>query len=174
LVLGIIGLVLSLSYLVINEGCDPGYQNEWGGHDQIDDGEEEEEEPPPPLEPDPNIITLTYNWYYNNQRYTWSVEVPRELAQYYYQKDRPTDRPSGYHYADYVTEQKGDLIMRKLVDDLFLFYVNETWGEENLVEFTISFVQSLEYYEEYNEDYPRYPIQTLVDYGGDCEDTSIL
>jgi hypothetical protein len=46
------------------------------------------------------------------------------------------------------------------------------------VSFILAFVQSLPYTsdnvtEGYNE-YPRFPIETLVDDGGDCEDTSIL
>jgi hypothetical protein len=46
------------------------------------------------------------------------------------------------------------------------------------VNFVISFVQSLPYTVDdvttaWNE-YPRYPIETLFDRGGDCEDTSIL
>ena len=42
----------------------------------------------------------------------------------------------------------------------------------------IAFVQGLPYFKDdvstkYDE-YPRYPIETLVDNGGDCEDTAIL
>jgi len=41
----------------------------------------------------------------------------------------------------------------------------------------MSFVQYLPYesdYMKYAGDYPKYPIETLVDGGGDCEDTSYL
>jgi len=52
------------------------------------------------------------------------------------------------------------------------------FSEYETVEFAASFVQSLPYTDDsittpYDE-YPRYPVETLVDGGGDCEDTSIL
>ena len=44
--------------------------------------------------------------------------------------------------------------------------------------FVISFTQSLKYSEDNITagvgEYPRYPIETLVDQTGDCEDTSAL
>ena len=46
------------------------------------------------------------------------------------------------------------------------------------VNFVISFVQSLPYIVDdvttVGNEYPRYPIETLFDRRGDCEDTSIL
>jgi hypothetical protein len=52
------------------------------------------------------------------------------------------------------------------------------YGSYDKVSFVLAFVQSLRYTsdnvtEGYNE-YPRFSIETLVDEGGDCEDTSIL
>ena len=46
------------------------------------------------------------------------------------------------------------------------------------VSFVLAFVQSLPYTSDSvttgHDEYPRFPIETLVDDGGDCEDTSIL
>ena len=36
------------------------------------------------------------------------------------------------------------------------------------------FVQQLEYKSDGDWEYPKYPIETLYDKGGDCEDTSLL
>jgi hypothetical protein len=52
------------------------------------------------------------------------------------------------------------------------------YGSYDKVSFVLAFVQSLQYTsdnvtEGFNE-YPRFPIETIVDDGGDCEDTSIL
>jgi hypothetical protein len=54
----------------------------------------------------------------------------------------------------------------------------EGYSEFETIEFAASFVQSLDYVTDevstgYDE-YPRYPLETLIDNGGDCEDTSIL
>jgi hypothetical protein len=66
---------------------------------------------------------------------------------------------------------------------MLAYKLNETtaelgYGDYDKVSFVLAFVQSLPYTsdnvtEGYNE-YPRFPIETLVDGGGDCEDTSIL
>lgn len=45
--------------------------------------------------------------------------------------------------------------------------------EEKLAEHALAFVQSL-FDEEDIDNYPKYPIETLVEGGGDCEDASIL
>jgi len=46
------------------------------------------------------------------------------------------------------------------------------------VSFALAFVQSMPYASDVvttgYDEYPRYPIETIVDHGGDCEDTSIL
>ena len=54
----------------------------------------------------------------------------------------------------------------------------EIYTDTERAEFIVAFVQSLPYTSDsvttpYDE-YPRYPIETLVENGGDCEDTSIL
>jgi hypothetical protein len=54
-------------------------------------------------------------------------------------------------------------------------------GEEHLeiseskdvLQYLLSFVQHLNYHRERGE-YPRYPTETIIDKGGDCEDTAIL
>ena len=52
------------------------------------------------------------------------------------------------------------------------------WGDFDTVSFALSFVQSLPYTSDVvttsYDEYPRYPVETIVDGGGDCEDTSVL
>jgi hypothetical protein len=68
--------------------------------------------------------------------------------------------------------------LRSLVDKLDEASDRDGFTDYESVMMVIAFVQSLDYTSDsvttgYNE-YPRYPIETLVDDGGDCEDTSIL
>jgi|GEM_PF-6390588 len=42
-----------------------------------------------------------------------------------------------------------------------------------MLEYLLSFVQHLEYVHEVGE-YPRYPMETIIDGGGDCDDSAIL
>ena len=59
-----------------------------------------------------------------------------------------------------------------------IFQENKSWSPRNRVDFVLSFVQSLPYtlddvttsYDEFR----RYAIETLIEGGGDCEDTTIL
>ncbi|MGC9104605.1 MAG: transglutaminase-like domain-containing protein [Candidatus Methanodesulfokora sp.] len=52
------------------------------------------------------------------------------------------------------------------------------FSEREKIEFTIAFIQSLPYVPDdvsaSADEYPKYPAETLITNGGDCEDTSIL
>jgi hypothetical protein len=66
----------------------------------------------------------------------------------------------------------------KLVQKIGEAATQAGFDEWETVSFAVSFVQSLPYTTDsvttVYDDYPRYPIETLVDNGGDCEDTAIL
>jgi hypothetical protein len=119
----------------------------------------------------------TFSWDYSGKHWNWNLSIPAALYEAY--KDVPVysrthNGPSGYGYLT-TTE---DTYVRMLAEKL-----NETtnglgYSSYDKVSFVLAFVQSLPYTsdnvtEGYNE-YPRFPIETLVDGGGDCEDTSIL
>lgn len=81
-------------------------------------------------------------------------------------------------YSVYVTHPFDDAYIGSLVETIRNTASLKGYSEYQVVEFATSFVQSLEYTVDsvtspYDE-YPRYPIETLFDRGGDCEDTSIL
>jgi len=78
----------------------------------------------------------------------------------------------------YVTHPLDDEYIDSLVNKLNECAQQEGYGDFQKVSFAVAFVQSLPYTDDsvtagFNE-YPRYPVETLVDNGGDCEDTSIL
>jgi predicted transglutaminase-like cysteine proteinase len=79
-------------------------------------------------------------------------------------------------YSLLVTTQ--DTYIKQLTDKLHEAATKEGYGPLDEVSFVLSFVQSLKYTSDsattgYDE-YPRFPVETLVDEGGDCEDTTIL
>jgi hypothetical protein len=55
---------------------------------------------------------------------------------------------------------------------------NKGYSESENIMNVIAFVQAFPYFKDdvstVYDEYPRYPIETLVDNGGDCEDTAIL
>ena len=138
-------------------------------------------------------ITRTYTWEYirgdDHKSFSYSLTVEKE----YYDRmvSSPIDR-SGTSSADrYVNNGKtvfavGDYVVvdeyiRKVSDDLQALYKAQ-FGDfscnDDYVNFVTAFVQiCIEYdYDESNllGEYWRYPLETLCDGKGDCEDTSIL
>ncbi len=120
------------------------------------------------------LVSRTYHWTYAGKEWTWELQLPQGLYDYFKQLPRaPTS-----NYSVYVTHPLDDPYLGKLVSRLQDTARSESYSEFQAIEFAASLVQSLPYVTDnvstgYDE-YPRYPLETLVDNGGDCEDTSIL
>lgn len=119
------------------------------------------------------LITRQYKWSYGGYEWTWSLNVPEVLYDFYKEKPRPD-----FNYSIYVTHPEDDSYLDMLVQKIEEAAVEKGFSEWETINLAVSFVQSLPYTTDsvttsYDE-YPRYPIETLVDNGGDCEDTSIL
>jgi hypothetical protein len=122
-------------------------------------------------------IEKSFSWNYEGKHWNWNLSIPQELYDAYKTvpvNTRTRNGPSGYGFLTTTQDYYVKMLAQKL---------NETtntlgYGSYDQVSFVLAFVQSLPYTsdnvtEGYNE-YPRFPIETLVDGGGDCEDTSIL
>ncbi|MEM0202422.1 MAG: hypothetical protein QXO16_02325 [Archaeoglobaceae archaeon] len=119
-------------------------------------------------------IQREYKWSYKGMEWTWKPVFPRSLYEYY--KNKP--RPLTGDYSVYVTDPYDDEIIKQLVDVFRDASRKAGFNEWETINFVISFVQSLPYVPDSVstpfDEYPKYPIETLIDNGGDCEDTSIL
>jgi len=120
------------------------------------------------------VITRRYTWSFSGKK--WEAELLMPEALYNYYRDLP--RPRTDNYSIYITHPLDDHYIKSLTDEIEQIAQRERFSSLNKVEFVIAFVQHLPYTVDsvttpYDE-YPRYPIETLVDNGGDCEDTSIL
>ncbi len=112
--------------------------------------------------------TRSYHWTYGRHSPTYTIQIPKPLYEYYQQQ--PHDRI----YAKYAISERD----RKVLDRVILDFKENTDSKTEAAYNVVAFVQSLPYFKDdistgYDE-YPRYPIETLVDNGGDCEDTAIL
>jgi hypothetical protein len=122
-------------------------------------------------------IEKSFAWDYDGRRWTWNLSIPQALYEEY--KDvsvarRTREGPQGYGFLTTTHDYYVKLLSQKLNESA----TQMGYGSFDKVSFVLSFVQSLPYTSDnvtqgYNE-YPRFPIETLVDDGGDCEDTSIL
>ncbi len=119
-------------------------------------------------------VSRTYKWSYSGKEWTWDLMLPGSLYEYF----KGVPRPPTPNYSVYVTHPLDDPYLEGLVSKLRDAAAREGYSEYQTIAFAAAFVQSLPYATDdvstgYDE-YPRYPIETLVDNGGDCEDTAIL
>ncbi|MFQ5887689.1 MAG: hypothetical protein ACE5HY_03230 [Candidatus Hydrothermarchaeales archaeon] len=99
-------------------------------------------------------------------KWSYTLRVNRVNYLFYVTSTHPFDIDYR-RIDDFITPQ--DSSIRDISGTLADHYV----GRKNLAEHVLAFVQSLPYEGDMDE-YPKYPLETLVEGGGDCEDTSIL
>jgi len=125
------------------------------------------------------VVTQHYEYVYGGwlwkDRYQWDLDIPLSLYWTYLDKPRPSHTSQ---WVDMANDPADDRYIDAMVRQINSAAIEEGFTESEKVEFVVAFVQSLPYTEDrvstpWNE-YPRYPIETLFDRGGDCEDTSIL
>ena len=121
-------------------------------------------------------ISRTYRWNYKGSSYSWKVSIPKSLYDYY--KAQPHDHSKLTTYKQYAISSKDKAYLDAMITKFKESGKKKGYSESENIMNVIAFVQALPYFKDdvstpYDE-YPRYPIETLVDNGGDCEDTAIL
>lgn len=116
--------------------------------------------------------TSSFSWNYEGINWDLDFRMPTDDIQGL-KKDR-----SIYDYGQYVEyTTPGDRTVRALADALSFYSGQMEYQSYDEVSFVLAFVQDLPYtsdIETRGDNYPRYPIETLLDGGGDCEDSSAL
>lgn len=81
-------------------------------------------------------------------------------------------------YGSYVSDQLDRYMIDSIVSNFEAYGERNDQTERQIIEHMMSFVQNIEYTKDLRgtgwNEYPKYPIETLVEQEGDCEDTSIL
>ncbi len=117
------------------------------------------------------IDSWEYTWYYLG---THTLMIPQVdwFSDYY----KSLDRFDLTDYAAYVFDPYDDRYIQFLVDQIL--ELRDVTTDVEKINFVASFVQSIEYKtddpENESYEYPRYPLETLHDKQGDCEDKAIL
>jgi hypothetical protein len=119
----------------------------------------------------------SFAWNYNGKYWTWNLSIPQNLYDSYKAvpvSTRTANGPAGYGFLT-TTE---DYYLKILAQKLNETTTQQGYNSFDKVSFVLAFVQSLPYTSDSVttgvDEYPRFPLETLVDDGGDCEDTSIL
>ena len=120
------------------------------------------------------IVTVSYTWVYSSSDWTWALDIPRSVYELY----RSIPRSPTMDYSVYITHPYDDEYIDSLSTKIKQAAELKGYDELQTVEFATAFVQNLDYTNDSVtssfDEYPRYPIETLFNKGGDCEDTSIL
>lgn len=110
-------------------------------------------------------VQRDYTWNYNGIIYTFQVIMP--LTDYYAAKSVPRGTVTLNSYPDYIDAQSA--CVAALGEKL-----KTAAGSVDVPSFVLSFVQAIEYKTDQDSvglvEYPKFPIETLVDANGDCED----
>ncbi|MFZ5633587.1 MAG: stalk domain-containing protein [Bacillota bacterium] len=136
-------------------------------------------------EPDPLIDTfpVIYTWNYGNYSFKWGpFHVPIETLNLYRKKEHPLLTPQYneiYNQINtYLDDPDGEKILSNIIEGLKKSAEEHGFDKYQTVEFVVSFVQGLPYVSDsdstLHDEYPKYPVETLLERGGDCEDSAIL
>ena len=111
-----------------------------------------------------------YVWNFKGKSYTVLMTIDIERYNTYDGKER--------HDIPQLVEEGRTTIGNLTREFQNIFKQHREWSKQDRIDFVLSFVQSLPYTHDdvttgYDE-FRRYAIETLIDGGGDCEDTTIL
>ncbi|MCK4332475.1 MAG: hypothetical protein KAV40_02725 [Thermoplasmatales archaeon] len=117
------------------------------------------------VSPSENVSELKYSWRNNN------LVIPD--VEFLYEYYSSLERLDSEDYAAYVFDRYDDHYINLIAG--ILLSLTEASKDVEIINFVASFVQHLKYAEDDSQqDYPRYPIESLKDSKGDCEDKAML
>lgn len=113
-----------------------------------------------------------FEWEFAGDEIVWDAFLPRNLVETYRDYPRSTF-VENYDYTSYVEEPLDDPTLESLAAVLWNLVNGDALAYR---ECALAFVQAVVRYEEdpSGQEWPKYPLETLADQAGDCEDTSIL
>ncbi len=119
--------------------------------------------------------SVTWSTCRNNSSATDTYSIDKAAYRYY------SSLPRYYgalNYQKYMDEENNRKYLKKFADALKKMCEESGYSEYETVYEAIHFVQSIPYVNDIDsrgaEEYPKYPIETLYEFEGDCEDVSVL
>jgi predicted transglutaminase-like cysteine proteinase len=121
------------------------------------------------------FITSNYVWKYANIEWHWELQIPTNLFTYFQNLSRPI--VDGFNYSVYIIHSSDDYLINIMASEILKVSRLHGFSDKETIEFASSFVQAIPNSPDSTtgfDEYPRYPVETLVDKTGDCEDSAIL
>ncbi|MDD1689987.1 MAG: PEGA domain-containing protein [Methanoregula sp.] len=125
------------------------------------------------------VIEKKYTWIANNHEATITLDIPKDLYTYYKNQPHPTNITPDT-FSAYVINENDRQYLHTLINKLKDANDFKSYAARNDYRNVVAFVQSITYQGDSDQannqadDYWKYPIETLADGNGDCEDTAIL
>jgi len=126
----------------------------------------------------------TFSWLFNEEpylktgrihRFRLRLKIPRSIYDEY--RNRSHDVASDEDYVRFANEELSDDVVNPLVARIRGIVEQNGFDALDEIHLVMAFTRSIPYAsddEEYGREYPRYPVETLVEKRGDCEDHAIL
>ncbi len=116
-------------------------------------------------------VPIPFTWTAEDDPQTCTLLIPWSLYQMYKGRIR-SSAAEAYAYGDYVADPLDD----PTIEDYAGVFWARTDSVESFVDYTLAFVQGAISYrpDPVSQEWPWYPLETLVAQEGDCEDTAIL
>jgi len=128
---------------------------------------------------DTRTIEKTYNWKYDNQDWEISLSIPTKTYENYVALLEDRTPLTADARARFVTSE--EKVVKDLTEELKSLANSKNYNSKDTINFILSFVQDqgnikyiLDNVTKGVDEYWRYPVETLVDQKGDCEDTTVL
>lgn len=123
-------------------------------------------------------INREYTAYSDGGETEYTESFSEFIYNFYHRQSRQYVNNYQFKYGSYVSDQLDKYIIDSIVSEFEEYGKKNNQTEREIIEHMMSFVQNLKYTTDkrgtgWNE-YPKYPVETLVEQEGDCEDTSIL
>lgn len=119
-------------------------------------------------------LSRTYLWTYNGDAWSWTGTFPTETYLTY--QNRSHSRGGGY--PGYALSGSNRVVLQEILQKFQGVGLGRNYSDYDVIMNIVAFVQSLPrspHSENAGYDnYPKYPLETLVDQGGDSEDTAVL
>ena len=128
---------------------------------------------------DPIYETKTYKWHSDSygDQFAVNIDIDVEMYQHYCEVKR-TFTIFGGHMAVYINDENNKALMEDIANQIREQCNEYGYDEDQAIIEAINFVQSIPYELDIDskgeEEYSKYPIETLYEENGDCEDTSML
>jgi len=125
------------------------------------------------------VIERSYTWIANGHEATVTLDIPRDLYDYYRNQPHPINVTPDT-ISSYAINDREKQYIHALVNRLKDASDFKSYRARNDYRNVVAFVQSVEYADDIDPvtgertEYPKYPVETLADGTGDCEDTAIL